>query len=282
MPKLCSRGKQAAKAKFKVYPSAYANAYASQVCKGKVKDKFGKRYADSTYVSQNRNSNGLGLNRWFEEKWVNICEPKPSGGYKSCGRMSQNVSLNSKKYPYCRPSVRINKQTPKTVKELTKSEIRKRCSKKRSVKQGKKGKPTYVLFSSKKTKLQKSKYPFLSLSLANKFKPLAKERGVSKVARGVQKSTQSDMGFMQAYAKVNGRHSSLKTFPVKKSKPEGQTWLERRESFCARHLAQMRKNKRPFFETSGKYKGTPTRQHLGLIMWAYSPYPERLRSVLHK
>jgi hypothetical protein len=35
--KLCPRGKAAAKRKFKVYPSAYANMYASAVCSGKVK-----------------------------------------------------------------------------------------------------------------------------------------------------------------------------------------------------------------------------------------------------
>ena len=33
---LCPRGKAAAKRKFKVYPSAYANMYASAVCSGKV------------------------------------------------------------------------------------------------------------------------------------------------------------------------------------------------------------------------------------------------------
>jgi hypothetical protein len=36
MGKLCARGKAAAKRKFKVYPSAYANMYASAVCSGKV------------------------------------------------------------------------------------------------------------------------------------------------------------------------------------------------------------------------------------------------------
>ena len=36
MGKLCARGKSAAKRKFKVYPSAYANMYASAVCSGKV------------------------------------------------------------------------------------------------------------------------------------------------------------------------------------------------------------------------------------------------------
>ena len=36
MAKLCPRGMAAAKRKFKVYPSAYANMYASAVCSGKV------------------------------------------------------------------------------------------------------------------------------------------------------------------------------------------------------------------------------------------------------
>jgi hypothetical protein len=42
MTKLCARGKSAAKRKFKVYPSAYANAYASKICAGKIKDPSGK------------------------------------------------------------------------------------------------------------------------------------------------------------------------------------------------------------------------------------------------
>ena len=36
MAKLCAKGKTAAKRKFKVYPSAYANMYASGVCSGKI------------------------------------------------------------------------------------------------------------------------------------------------------------------------------------------------------------------------------------------------------
>ena len=44
--KLCARGYAAAKKKFKVYPSAYANAYASKVCSGKVKGLDGKRKRD--------------------------------------------------------------------------------------------------------------------------------------------------------------------------------------------------------------------------------------------
>ena len=46
MTKLCSRGKSAAKRKFAVYPSAYANAYASKICAGKIKDPSGVKRKD--------------------------------------------------------------------------------------------------------------------------------------------------------------------------------------------------------------------------------------------
>ncbi|MAG49907.1 hypothetical protein CMO86_09755 [Candidatus Woesearchaeota archaeon] len=46
MTKLCARGKAAAKRKFKVYPSAYANAYASKICAGKIKDPSGMKRKD--------------------------------------------------------------------------------------------------------------------------------------------------------------------------------------------------------------------------------------------
>ena len=46
MTKLCPRGKAAAKKKFKVYPSAYANAYASRICAGKIKDPSGTKRKD--------------------------------------------------------------------------------------------------------------------------------------------------------------------------------------------------------------------------------------------
>ena len=47
--KLCSRGKAAAKSKFKVYPSAYANGYAVQVCKGRMPGLDGKKHCSGSY-----------------------------------------------------------------------------------------------------------------------------------------------------------------------------------------------------------------------------------------
>jgi hypothetical protein len=47
--KLCSRGKSAAKSKFDVYPSAYANGYAVQVCKGTKPGLDGKKRCSPPY-----------------------------------------------------------------------------------------------------------------------------------------------------------------------------------------------------------------------------------------
>jgi hypothetical protein len=47
--KLCARGKASAKAKYDVYPSAYSNGHAVQVCKGKIKGLDGKKYCSGVY-----------------------------------------------------------------------------------------------------------------------------------------------------------------------------------------------------------------------------------------
>jgi hypothetical protein len=47
--KLCARGKASAKAKYDVYPSAYSNGHAVQVCKGKIKGLDGKKRCSGVY-----------------------------------------------------------------------------------------------------------------------------------------------------------------------------------------------------------------------------------------
>ena len=58
MAKLCARGKSAAKRKFKVYPSAYANMYASAVCSGKIKPGGKKK-------SKKRRKKRPSINQWL-------------------------------------------------------------------------------------------------------------------------------------------------------------------------------------------------------------------------
>ena len=122
-PQLYNRVKAAAKRKFKVWPSAYASAWLVREYK-----KRGGKYKGKKSTSRSRRSSNSGLQRWFKEKWINVCKlPKRV----SCGRPKTSVSNWKKTYPYCRPSRRVNKSTPKTAQELSKEEIRRRCRRKR-------------------------------------------------------------------------------------------------------------------------------------------------------
>ena len=118
MGKLCARGKAAAKRKFRVYPSAYANAYAVKVCKGDVKDQTAKKGLLLVIVKARKRLRGKnvarhsGLKRWFNEKWVDVKTGKP------CGRQKGE----KRGYPACRPSKRVSSKTPKTAGEMTASE----------------------------------------------------------------------------------------------------------------------------------------------------------------
>ena len=52
--KLCARGISAAKSKFDVYPSAYANGYAVQVCKGTMPGLDGKKKCSGSYCKKKK------------------------------------------------------------------------------------------------------------------------------------------------------------------------------------------------------------------------------------
>ena len=132
---LCSEGYCTAKEKFDVYPSAYANAYASQVCNGTKPDFRGTK---KNYYGGKEKPKDSKLEKWFEEEWVNVCEPN----FPPCGRKSSNLS--SKNYPYCRPLNKLSGTKVKTVSELTNKDIEKMCKKKQNLEQGVKGKPTRV------------------------------------------------------------------------------------------------------------------------------------------
>lgn len=119
----------------------------------------------------------------------------------------------------------------------------------------------------------------IPLKLAIKFEKLAALRGVSAVARGETKSSQTQGGFFQAAKRAGGSISKLSKMPVKPG--SHQMWWQRRNAFCERHSAQQALHHEPLMESSGKYKGTPTRRQLGLIMWMGSNIsPQVLRSML--
>lgn len=131
--KLCKRGVDAAKHRFDKWPSAYASGHASQVCLGKIKGLDGKKRVDKKYArdtSNQKQEKGItGLSRWFKEKWVDVCTALDGGTPKPCGRSS---AKSTRSFPYCRPSVRVTKDTPVTWKEMEREDLIDACNKKRS------------------------------------------------------------------------------------------------------------------------------------------------------
>ena len=286
MLQLCPRGYCTAKQKFAVFPSAYANGYAAQVCTGQRPDALGKRSADRRYARagrkrgkgrnerRRRGGGGGGLARWFGEGWVNVCEPRGGapGGYAPCG--SGAGVGRPERYPYCRPLRRLPGTSAVTVGELTRGEIETMCREKRSRKQGIGGRPTRVaLPAATRERVRRSRrvsssrrpprgggngtqggggrdgppYAWLSLAAVEAHVPEARRLGVSKVAR-------SSRGFVAAYR----RHRSPGAMRGAAVPGFGGTWGRRRENFIKRHLAQ--------------YRGSPTpRRRLALLMWAFEP-----------
>lgn len=119
---LYNKVKSEAKRRFKKWPSAYASGWLVREYK-----RRGGRYSSSK-GSPKRSSSKSGLSRWFAEKWINVCKlPKKV----ACGRPKTTLSSWKKNYPYCRPSVRVSPSTPKTSRELSRSEISRRCRTKR-------------------------------------------------------------------------------------------------------------------------------------------------------
>jgi hypothetical protein len=95
-------------------------------------------------------------------------------------------------------------------------------------------------------------YPFLPLDLVESYEPLAARLGVSIVARHAG-------GFLPIFKHAKGTPSHL-----------SPGWRDKRAGFIARHMAQIEKNREPLYQDDGV---TPSRRHLALIMWAYSPEP---------
>lgn len=110
---LYNRVVREAKQRFKVWPSAYASGWVVKTYKAR-----GGKYAKPTTRSiQN------GLDRWFREQWIDICQLPD---IVPCGRDTSRGQSTT--YPYCRPLYRINQNTPTTVFELSDPERRKRCT----------------------------------------------------------------------------------------------------------------------------------------------------------
>lgn len=119
--------------------------------------------------------------------------------------------------------------------------------------------------------------PYLTPDQVDQLEFLAQYYGISEKARGIHKPTKSDKGFKVIWETsvqnggAGGDKKQLRNMPIKKSIPNGQTWDKHRNQYLARRLSMVKNADTDLYYTSGRDSGLPTKLHVNMMMWAYSP-----------
>jgi hypothetical protein len=106
-----------AKARFAVWPSAYASGWVVKTYKAR-----GGRYA-----GQGRKES-TGLTKWFGESWVDLSRPTADGGYEPCGRKRSDAPFDAAHYPKCRPLKEALRMSPDEVTDAVRRKRRAEAS----------------------------------------------------------------------------------------------------------------------------------------------------------
>ena len=93
------------------------------------------------------------------------------------------------------------------------------------------------------------------------------KQGVSLVARGIVPSARTDFGFLQLYYK-NDKELS------RRLATKNQNYLALRDAYLKRASTPGAK--------LYKFDGSPTRRHLSLIAWAFTPDPKGIQAFIRR
>jgi hypothetical protein len=121
----------------------------------------------------------------------------------------------------------------------------------------------------KKRNRKNEMWKYLPLDVVDNFEKLADYYDISRKARGLEKPVKSDIGFLPVYRKVKGETKALRTIPIKKSIPYGQTWDKHRNNYCKRRKSMFKSY--GLYHKDGPLKGLPTVLHTNMLMWACTP-----------
>ncbi len=105
-PELYSKAKRMADEKFKTPTGAFKSMY------------LVKKYKELGGTYDNSKPKTSKLSNWRRENWIDLNQKRPDGTYEKCGHPNPNG-----KYPLCRPSNKVNEDTPKTYHEISKDKI---------------------------------------------------------------------------------------------------------------------------------------------------------------
>ncbi len=109
----------------------------------------------------------------------------------------------------------------------------------------------------------KENFGYLPLDTLHAFRSLAKEQGVLN-GKGPT--------FLDVYEEAEG---DLKKLRVKKVEGADTTWDIHRNKNLKPLVEKLNKDNLPLYTS----KGQPSKEHLGLIVWGYSPEPSKVKKL---
>ena len=123
-----------------------------------------------------------------------------------------------------------------------------------------KSKTTSRNIKTRKTLRGGNNWSYLPLKLVNALEPVAEYYNVSHKARGLQKPTKSDKGFLQVYREAGGVPSKFEKLPVRTAKQDGENWQHHRADFCNRRYAMIKG--KPGYGLYDEKTGLPSVMHV--------------------
>jgi HSP20 family molecular chaperone IbpA len=121
----------------------------------------------------------------------------------------------------------------------------------------------------------KENLTYLPLEVVEAFQPLADRYGVKTEVPGVEAT------FLKVYHEVDGDLKKLRVLKVNPDDEKSITWDVHRNKHLKPLVERMKGEEAlPLYRTEEKWRGLPTKEHLELVMWGYSPEVTKLKKSI--
>lgn len=121
----------------------------------------------------------------------------------------------------------------------------------------------------------KENLTYLPLDVVEAFQPLADKYGVKTEVSGV------DISFLKAYREADGDLKKLRVLKVNPDDEKSITWDVHRNKYLKPLVDRVKGDDAPpLYRTEEKVRGVPTKEHVELVMWGYSPEVTKLKKTI--
>ncbi|XP_047098808.1 uncharacterized protein LOC124712540 [Schistocerca piceifrons] len=114
-------------------------------------------------------------------------------------------------------------------------------------------------------------FSYLPLETVDAYKPLAQRYGVF---------VEGEKSFLHVYKEAEGDHKKLRQLKVDKDDENGITWDIHRNKNLKEISTRIKTEHLPLFETDIEYRGLPSKEHVEMIQWGYSPEVTKIKKLI--